>query len=97
MTVSPVYDEIKARAVELLESPAGFNGHSREVILSWKRGRDRWVMMRNSIRVALCQARDEVEGRHTASAGKAGRFNIGDFRKAEAEIAREITRTSGNR
>jgi len=46
------------------------------------------VMMRNSIRVALCRARDEVEGRHTASAGKAGRFNIGNFRKAEAEVAR---------
>jgi hypothetical protein len=90
MTVSPDYDEIKARALEMLESPAGFNGHSREVILSWKRGRDRWVMLRNSVRVALCRARDEVEGRHTASAGKAGRFNIGNFRKAEAEIARKL-------
>ena len=92
---SPFFDEIKARAIDLLNNPAGFNGYSQEEIRAWGH---RWVL-HNSVGVALCFARDEVQARlrtdRTVSAmdaRKAMRFTKGDFRRAETEIAREFLR-----
>jgi hypothetical protein len=101
MIVSPYYDEIKARAVEMLNDPAGFNGHSQNEMRSW-RMRD-WWELRNSAGVALCLARDEVETRLGADATapamnvrKIVRFNVGNFERAEREIARTFLRTNRN-
>jgi hypothetical protein len=85
MKISPFYDKIKVRAVELLINPAGFNGHSLDEIRSFRKG-DRSLLL-NSIGVALCVARDEIEGARRAEIS----FNKGNFRKAEAEIVRAIT------
>jgi hypothetical protein len=57
MKIPPYYDEIKNRALELLNADDGYNGYSHEEILSWKKGG--WVS-RNTIGVAICHARDEV-------------------------------------
>jgi hypothetical protein len=101
MIVSPYYDEIKARAAEMLNNPAGFNGHSQDEMRSW-RMRDWWVLL-NSAGVALCFARDEVEKRLSADASapvmnvrKIVRFNVGNFQRAEREIARTFLRTNRN-
>jgi hypothetical protein len=97
MISSPFYDEIKARAVEMLNDPAGFNGHSQEEMRSWRK-RDRWVL-RNSVGVALCQARDELERRlradgtaPVANVRNVVRFNKGNHERAEAEIAHTFLR-----
>lgn len=85
MKISPLYDKIKFRAVEMLVNPAGFNGHSLDEMRSWKRGDS---VLRNSIGVALCYARDEFE---IPTRTPRLTFNKGNFRKASAEIARTIT------
>jgi hypothetical protein len=96
MIVSPFYDEIKARAIDLLDVPAGFNGHSQEEMRSRKLGRWAW---RNSVGVALCYARDELEMRlrddgtvPLMNIRKVVRFNASNFRRAEAEISRQFLR-----
>lgn len=81
MNISPFYDEIKTRAVELLTRPAGFIGHSQDEIRSWRK-RDR--LLRNAIGVAICVAHDEIAGSLRTEID----FNKANFRKAEAEIAR---------
>src|SRR5229473_3680754 len=55
--ISPFYDQIKTRALELLNSESGFIGHSHEEI--WSQNTSRW-RRRNFIGVAICYARDEV-------------------------------------
>lgn len=91
MKISPYYDAIKTRAIQLLTRRAGFNGYSQEEIKSWRK-RDFGV--RNCIGVALCTARNEIEyvprtiNRYT--------FNTGNFKKAQGEITRIMTgKTTG--
>ena len=91
------YAEIKARALEMLDSETGFNGHPRDEI--WSRKRGRWIRA-NAIGVAVCRARDEVERRERVydkpppGQKQAARLTTSDFRRAEAEIGR-IIRASG--
>ena len=78
MKISPRYDQIKNRALELLNDPDGFNGHSPEEIGSWRGSRDRGLVLRNSVGLALCCARDEaleVNGFDWQACDKAVRFN----------------------
>jgi hypothetical protein len=94
MISSPFYDEIKARAVELLNDPAGFNGLPRKQTRPWDRSQ-RWLI-RNAIGVALCQARDVVLARLTDDGDRDARktvgFNVGNHRKAETEIGCHVFR-----
>lgn len=98
MKLSPVYDEIKSRALELLNAESGFNGFSREEV--WNRNCSRW-QRRNNVGVALCMARDEVQRREcklTANttldewrdARRRMKFTSGNFKKAEIELTKLI-------
>jgi hypothetical protein len=60
MRISPLYDEIKTRALELLGAESGFIGHSHEEI--WSQKTSPWLR-HNFIGVAICYARDEVQQR----------------------------------
>jgi hypothetical protein len=85
MIIAPSYTKIKIRAVELLTSPAGFNGYAAAEIRSVSAcGRYRF---HNNIRAALCMARDEID---PATSSRRSQFNVGNFNKAAREIAREI-------
>jgi hypothetical protein len=52
------YVGIKARAVELLTSPDGFNGYTADQIRSWNGG-----YLRNVIGIAIIHARNEAQRR----------------------------------
>jgi hypothetical protein len=97
MKMSPHYDAIKARALELLRAEGGFNSHSLDELR-----RDTWLR-HNNIGVALCVAHDEIakwprleEYASTAKfhaackAVREARFTKANFRKAEAEINRVL-------
>jgi hypothetical protein len=93
---SPVYDDIKTRALELLYADDGYNGHSFEEIRSWRKGE--WVS-RNTIGVAVCQARDELYARVATNgmsieqrmkAYRELRFNKANHHKLQAEINRIV-------
>src|SRR4051794_3764595 len=81
MRISPFYDEIRARALELLTRPTGFNGLSQREIRSLRSSDN---VLRNAVGVAICVARDEIVG----TLRKDINFNTGNFKKAEAEMLR---------
>jgi hypothetical protein len=89
MKISRYYDQIVGRALELLNHPDGFNGHSREEIRSW--GPDWRLVMRNNVGCALVRARDErlaAEGIKWPSVDKTVQFSGPNFDKARAGIMR---------
>ena len=83
MKLSPNYETIKARAIELLTAPDGFNGYGPADIPAL----DSYAR-NNNIGVALCIARDEIEPR--AAARRPGRFNIGNFNRAAVDLRRYL-------
>lgn len=98
MRISPLYDEIKTRALELLGAESGFIGHSHEEI--WSQKTSPWLR-HNFIGVAICCARDEVQQREYKKAKlisdqewldaqKRTHFTNGNFNKVETEILRII-------
>ena len=81
--LSPHCNTIKARAVELLTSPDGFNGYSAVEITACK-----GFAKANNVCLALCYARDEIE----AGMPREERLNKGGFNAVAAAIARELKR-----
>ncbi len=87
MKKSPYYDEIKTRAIELLQTGC-INNHSIDELKS-----------KNSIDAALVRAMDEVQQRELSgldslqdlkAARKRTRFSKGNHDKAATEIAKLI-------
>ena len=85
MKISPHYDAIKARALELLIGKGGFNGFSVDEM----RTLDGWSL-RNCVGVALCTARDEQHEMQGDPQWSSRFFTTGNFRKCENEIVRAI-------
>ena len=90
MKKSPYYDEIKTRAIELLQT----NNHSIDELKSCGR-----FVCKNSISAALVRAMDEVQQRELSgldslrelkAARKRTRFSKGNHDKAATEIAKLI-------
>jgi hypothetical protein len=90
MKKSPYYDEIKTRAIELLQT----NNHSIDELKSCGR-----FVCKNSIGAALVRAMDEVQQRELSgldslqelkAARKRTRFSKGNHDKAATEIAKLI-------
>jgi hypothetical protein len=93
MKKSPYYDEIKTRAIELLQTGC-INNHSIDELKSCGR-----FVCRNSISAALVRAMDEVQQRELSgldslqdlkAARKRTRFSKGNHDKAAIEIAKLI-------
>jgi hypothetical protein len=95
------YVNIKARAVELLTSPKGFNGFRADEIKGWRgvgSNSGEYRLLKNAIGVAVIRARDEVQLRVLDSAALEDRggainkmhFTKAHHRKIEAEIARDF-------
>ena len=79
----PLYDLVKARALHMLENDCP-NHHTVEELRSTD---DIWLV-RRTVAVALCKARDEI----VPQVGVRPYFNKGNFRQARAEIIRQIRR-----
>jgi hypothetical protein len=93
MQKSPYYDEIKSRAIELLQT-GSINNHSINELKSCGR-----FVRKTSISTALMKAMDEIQQRETSgldslqelkAARKRTRFSKGNHDKATAEIAKFI-------
>jgi hypothetical protein len=92
MQKSPYYDEIKSRAIELLQT-GRINNHSIDELKSGK------FVCKTSISTALVRAMDEIQQRELSgldslqelkAARKRTRFSKGNHDKAATEIAKFI-------
>ena len=72
---------IRARAVELLTTPAGFNGYSAAELRACK-----GYARHNNVGVAVCRARDAVEAGLPAK----DMISKAEFREIEAAVKKEL-------
>jgi len=87
MKLSPNYEAIRDRAIEILQAPDGFNGYTSAELRQLCVDPDRWTRSL-TIDGALVQAEKEIEPETAAC--RPGRFNLGNFEKAAREVRKHF-------
>lgn len=87
MKLSPNYEAIRDRAIEILQAPSGYNGFTSSELKKMLVNPD-GLTRSMTVDGALVQAKAEIEP--GPGACRSGVFNLGNFEKAALEVRKHF-------